>query len=613
MADGSRPWLRYEIEPVPAGPLPADLIRGDQGWGMHVVVCCDRFPSMSQTFVTSEVMGLERRGHQVTVVAEVVDRGRLSLLPGGGPSGGVLALSPDVPSPVRESPSPGLRLKDALRGLPGFLIRSKSAWRYARYGHRRAGLLAAQAYAVSSGIGDVDLVHAHLGPKALWARAIALRHNAPLAVTFHGADATSYPREFGWEAYRVLLDHPTATIIAHSPLVARLLKDSLAVRVLKVPLGVDTSLFAPREGSGRLGPQGSAPRLVFVGRLIPRKGVRIAVEALALLSRGSDVEGHQATLQIVGEGPERKSIDTIADVLGVSDRIRCHGAQAPAEVARVLREGDLLLVPSLGEVDGSEEAFGVVCLEAQACGLLVVGTLSGGLPEAIAPPVGGLCAPQHSPAAIALAATKILHDPQLRSRSEAARSRVLDHHNLDRYLGGYERVFEAMLSGRSVEGPGFDDAQSGESPGATSASVVVDGALGSLPAYVQGRDVTEIRRQPSHRYPSHAATARRWVSLTMDALETDGGAAEPEDAQVLLDLDGARACEVMSSLATYRRLLGPEGFALIAVLGDEKQAERLRRALEPSFRRAHLMDRLFLPFPPPAGWTIGRRYLLCAL
>jgi len=587
---------------------------------LRIIVCCNQFPSVSETFVTSQVIGLERRGHTVAVVAEEVNRSLLERLPGGGPSGGVLALIGDETT-SRSAPGTRLRLLSrSLMGLPGLLAGTDHPWRYARRGLRWTGLMAARAYALAGEVGQVDLVHAHMGPTALWARAVAARKSAPFAVTFHGSDATRYPAEVGWSVYRCLLDPPAATLVTHSAFVDRTIRGGLGVGTERVSLGVDTSLFMPLAEADQHSASRRAVRLVAIGRLVPKKGMRIAVEALSLLDRGGGGDRLEATLDIVGEGPEADSLALLATALGVESRCRLRGPQAPAAVAGILSGADLLLVPSLTEIDGGQEAFGLVCLEAQACGVLVVGTTCGGLPDAVAPPVGGLCVPEQSALAMATAVRELIGRPDQRALRAAARARVIAAHTEENYLAGYEQIFERMLDRAAASPPAV-----GIGPG--TGEVVGEGAAtaweGSLPAYVIGRDVFEVRRRPSIDRWRWSPMARSWTTASMDEASAES-TIDCGPANVVLDLDGAPPERLAEEWTKIAGTIGSGGIAMIAVRGNGNQAERVRSALAGDFRRIVLLDRLFFPgdrgdvthpSPPlPGGVRVPPqtcRYLLC--
>ncbi|OLT28511.1 hypothetical protein BJF82_03245 [Kytococcus sp. CUA-901] len=129
-----------------------------------------------------------------------------------------------------------------------------------------------------------------------------------------------------------------------------------------VPNGVDLSVFTP-------GPADRSPRMLFVGGLAPIKGADRLPEILEkVLQRVPSAE-----LDVVGVGALRPELEAAAQRLP----IRLHGALPRADVARMMGEASVLLVPS------RNEGFGCVVLEAYACGTPVVASCVGGLPESV--------------------------------------------------------------------------------------------------------------------------------------------------------------------------------------------------------------------------------------
>lgn len=146
-------------------------------------------------------------------------------------------------------------------------------------------------------------------------------------------------------------------------------------------------------------------RLLGVGRVEPRKGFAAAVEALAQLPA-------QATLRIVGpdDGEHRRELLQLASRLGVDDRVS-FAAVPRAELSEVYADADVLLFTSAWE-----EPFGLVPVEAMACGTPVVAAATGGAREFLADEVNCLVVPPRDPAALAEAARRLAGDATMRSR-----------------------------------------------------------------------------------------------------------------------------------------------------------------------------------------------------
>ena len=178
------------------------------------------------------------------------------------------------------------------------------------------------------------------------------------------------------------------------------------------------------------------PLLLFTGFLIPRKGVRYLLDALALLPPRLD----HWRLALVGDGPEEANLRGQAAALGLTDRIEFVGVQPQPEVAAWMRRAQLFVLPSL------EEGQGVVLLEALASGTPVVASDVDGIREVVTPEVGRRVPPADPPA-LAAALTELLSDPAQRAAmSAAARQRAETHYDWDiiarRFIDRYAALVE---------------------------------------------------------------------------------------------------------------------------------------------------------------------------
>jgi glycosyltransferase involved in cell wall biosynthesis len=241
-----------------------------------------------------------------------------------------------------------------------------------------------------------------------------------------------------WWAHRVMILNRG---MAEEAIAAGLEPD----RLLWMPNPVDTDEFAPcaperrRELRARLGIEPSAPAVVFVGRLIPVKNLPSLIRAFATVRR--DVPN--ATLVLVGEGPLRSELETLAAGLGLNGAVRFTGRQTAAEVRDWLQASDVFALVSISE--------GLPCslLEAMSAGLPSVVSDIPASVQLVEAEVHGLHAPSGSPDLIAAALTRLLLDAPLRARmGAAARQRMLAGYSMDKVVDLYEALFTEMLDAR---------------------------------------------------------------------------------------------------------------------------------------------------------------------
>jgi glycosyltransferase involved in cell wall biosynthesis len=203
-------------------------------------------------------------------------------------------------------------------------------------------------------------------------------------------------------------------------------------RVCVVPCGVDLERFRP---DGPAEPRtGGSRRIVAACRLVERKGIADAVRALA---RIPDAELHVAggpDVRALGADPEAARLRALAAELGVAERLVLRGRVGREGMPRLLRSADLVVCPPW------YEPFGIVPVEAMACGVPVVATAVGGQIDSVVHGLTGLHVPPHDPTALADAIATLLEDPGRRAEyGRAGRRRA-------RRRFGWARVAAATLA-----------------------------------------------------------------------------------------------------------------------------------------------------------------------
>lgn len=191
----------------------------------------------------------------------------------------------------------------------------------------------------------------------------------------------------------------------------------------------DAEVFRPMPEIAR------ARDVVFLGRLQPYKGADILIDAVALLVR----QGERVTATIIGGGPEASALKDRAAKLGVADRIDFTGPLRGEALAQKLNAHRVMAIPSRGH-----EALPITALEGIACGCVVIGTQSGGLPEAIGP-----CGPivaQDDPAAMAEGVRALLNDAALYARYRDAAPAHLSRFTVDALIDAVETLIAKTIA-----------------------------------------------------------------------------------------------------------------------------------------------------------------------
>jgi glycosyltransferase involved in cell wall biosynthesis len=345
--------------------------------------------------------------------------------------------------------APGLAAAEELEGIPVTRFRyAPRRWETLAYTGNMAedvrrstsaklalaGFLAAEGAAARRAAARFrpDVLHAHWWfPNGLAATLPGAPRAIPLVTTFHGSDvrlARSVP------AARA----PLRRVVRHSAVltaVSRWLADEARAAVpearpVVAPMPVATELFTP-------GGQRDARRLLFVGRLNAQKGIETLLRALARAARS-------ATLDVVGDGPDRDRLHTIAAELGVAERVRWLGALPQDRLPELYRRAAALVVPSTGE------GLGLVAVEAMLCETPVVAYRSGGLLDVVEDGRTGLLVEPGDPALLARALDDVLDRPDAAALGREGRRRAREAFSPAAAARRYAEIYHEAASRRAA-------------------------------------------------------------------------------------------------------------------------------------------------------------------
>ena len=297
-----------------------------------------------------------------------------------------------------------------------------------------------------------DVVHAHFWMSGYAALEAARPLGIPVVMTFHalgvvkrrhqGGRDTSPPQRLAVEQRLVReCDRIIATCSDEVFELLRLGGDRRRISV--VPCGVDLSTFTPTGPTEQRTP--ARHRLVYVGRLVERKGIGNAISALAGLVNN----GGPDTELVVAGGPDAADVDTDPEVLRlvalarkahVADRVRLLGRVGRAELPALLRSADAVVcLPWY-------EPFGIVPLEAMACGLPVVASAVGGIIDTVVDGKTGVHVPPRRPQGVADVLRDLLPDEvRRRSYGAAGQDRARTRYSWTRVAGTTLQTYEHLL------------------------------------------------------------------------------------------------------------------------------------------------------------------------
>ena len=278
------------------------------------------------------------------------------------------------------------------------------------------------------------------------------RLGMPYAVIVHGAELTVPARLPGGRALagRVLCGASLIVAGGGYPAAEADRVTGSAVPVTVVPPGVDTATFHPLDGDERraaradLGLPAEARIILSISRLVPRKGMDVLIAAAALLAG----ERPDLVVVIAGAGRDRPRLERLAAHCGAP--VRFLGWVSDSDKPRLLASADVFAMLCRSRWAGLEqEGFGIVFLEAAACGVPQVAGDSGGAAEAVADgETGSVVARPEDPAAAAASLARLLDDEDLRrTQGAAGRRRAETSFSYDRLAADLAKALTAAAAG----------------------------------------------------------------------------------------------------------------------------------------------------------------------
>ena len=274
--------------------------------------------------------------------------------------------------------------------------------------------------------------------------------NLPFVIYAHGNEILAAMRD-DWQKPRRALQEADR-IFANSHYTARLVEQAgvQSKRIEILNPGCDTNHFRPLQPRLDLRRQllGSRERdrvVLSVGGLVARKGQDMVIRALPQVLQSIP----NTVYLIVGGGPDRERLESLAVAMGVRDRVVFTGYAADSDLPHIYALSDVFIMPSRINVEACDvEGFGLVFLEAGACGKPVIGGRSGGISDAIVEEKTGFLVTPHDPDNIAQVLVRLLSDKELSGRmGEEGRLRVINGFSWEQVSNQVQGAIDAIVLG----------------------------------------------------------------------------------------------------------------------------------------------------------------------
>ena len=394
-----------------------------------------RYPAISHTFILREVLELRRAGIAIDVASiNGLDRAAAELTTQE-------QVESDKTFYVKKSGIAGA-LSSNLRVLVtrpvGYF---RGLWYALRLGHsdpRRIAMGAfyfVEAAMVGRWMQRKHLRHLHIHfatPAATVGLILSRIFPFTISITVHGPDefydVSAYllaEKIAGSRFLCVIGQFARSQLMKLSPV-------SEWAKIEVTPLGVDANLFKPRPHRHLI----DCLEVLCVGRLVPAKGQHILLAAVTRLI----AEGRRVRLRLVGDGPDRGSLDEAVRAAQIQSHVIFDGAVNQDRIREIYQSADVFALASFAE------GIPVVLMEAMAMEIPCIATWITGIPELIRDSIDGLLVAPSDEAGLADAMARLMDDSALRLRlGVAGRARVIDQFDLERNVGHLARVFQARL------------------------------------------------------------------------------------------------------------------------------------------------------------------------
>lgn len=253
----------------------------------------------------------------------------------------------------------------------------------------------------------IDLIHAHwLIPQGWIASRFCKQFKRPYVVTSHGGDLFGLQANILTKIKKQVAEDATAMTV-----VSQAMKDYLAQicispqRLDVIPMGVDLQQrFIPNPQIKR-----HSNELLFVGRLVPKKGLNFLLDALAILVH----EHPELRLNIVGFGPEEAALKQQVTQLNLEKNVNFLGARSQEQLPRMYQQATLFTAPFVRADNGDQEGLPVALMEAIGCGCPAVVGHVAGIEDLLGDDIQHIAVNPHHIQELASAILKALHEPEL--------------------------------------------------------------------------------------------------------------------------------------------------------------------------------------------------------
>jgi colanic acid/amylovoran/stewartan biosynthesis glycosyltransferase WcaL/AmsK/CpsK len=404
-------------------------------FNVDIAFIVNQFPSVSQTFVLNQIVGLIERGHHVDVYTW--SRGNSDFVHSDVARWNLLDRTYQLQTPRNRwlRFAKGIEIFTKQLGKkPGAALRSLNVFQYGR-----RALSLSLLFETAPFFRNYDVVHCQFGKNGQFGailKQIGLQKK--LVVTFHGYDIREGVAA-GAQMYKDLWEEADCVIAISKYNQEKLLRfGALPEKIVLHPVGIDCRRFPYRPASLK---NGGPIKLLSIGRLVKEKGFESGIRAFhRLLQKKPELA---IRYDIIGEGCLRNSLAALIDELGLKQQVRLLGAREQERIVPALQAADIFFAPSLAEV------LPVALMEAHAVGLPIVATRVGSVDQIVIENRSGYLVPPGDVCALSQRLEALIdHPEEWESMGRAGRQHVEQCYDIDRLNDRLVKIYQQLLDGQ---------------------------------------------------------------------------------------------------------------------------------------------------------------------
>lgn len=413
-------------------------VDGSRAQHMRIAVITSAFPVLSETFVLDQVIGLLDRRHDVRVFS--MHRPASELVHERYVRYGIGTRVTYLPEYEHYTTA----LRELIKGAVRFPWRTLQAVFWTMFLRLpKHTVFAVFPFCEAPAF---DILYVHFGAPAAYLLLLKKIFQVPYLTYFHAYDVTRFPAGKP-QIYRHLFQYGDS-FLTNSRYNERklLVLGAPPERTHVFPLGIDLQTITFRK---RAPVPGEPLRVLTVARLIERKGIHYTIQAMAMVAAFHP----QIQYDIIGDGPQRPHLQDLIGSLRMAERVHLLGAKSHEEVRRYLDKSHIFLLASVTMPGGGTEGTPVVLLEAQAAGLPVIATDTGGVSEIVQDGESGFVVPEKEVESIMNRINYLVTHPEIWGQmGEKGRKLVESTHDNNRQMERLEALFEELKTPKGKQG-----------------------------------------------------------------------------------------------------------------------------------------------------------------